>query len=541
MKLKKLGREILDSKRKIVYLGFFLPLLILLGHCSYYLGWIIDDPYISYRYAENLASGFGLVFNPGERVEGYSNFLFTVLLAGFKWLGLSPVAVSPLLGFLSVLILLLILFITLQGDIFKNPGSRLQSSEFSLVWSFPLYLLALNGSVALWSVSGMETGVYTFLVTLAWVAIIMEEDNRCSPYIVGGAFLIVAISRPEGVLFFIISCLADLLRALFKMHRSITKTLLKRTLPFILLYGGYNLWRISYYHSLLPNPFYAKATGELGERITAGLIYISQFIINNGSVLFLLVLFPILKSPISNSPIRRSLEFIFAGLIFNIYCGGDWMPLWRFITPILPMIFYLKGRGLAALWQHLRKFDPKFYRRGFTLLTIILALSLSLVQELKLTLPLMESVSAAPFYHPNVFAGEWLKKNAPTKAKVAGEEAGIIPYYSQLYFIDMIGIVDPYISRLSGGLHQKFDAQYVLDKRPDYIVLICKANEENAGSELMRLPDQQKIEARFPSGQQIMENPAFIKNYKPVVKFLRGSERRGFHQLVIFNRESKAP
>lgn len=43
--------------------------------------WGNDDAYISYRYAENLARGQGLVFNRGERVEGYSNFLYVLVMA----------------------------------------------------------------------------------------------------------------------------------------------------------------------------------------------------------------------------------------------------------------------------------------------------------------------------------------------------------------------------------------------------------------------------------------------------------------------------
>ena len=40
-----------------------------------------DDAFISFRYARNLATGHGLVWNPGERVEGYTNFLWTLLMA----------------------------------------------------------------------------------------------------------------------------------------------------------------------------------------------------------------------------------------------------------------------------------------------------------------------------------------------------------------------------------------------------------------------------------------------------------------------------
>jgi hypothetical protein len=43
--------------------------------------WGFDDAFTSYRYAENLVQGHGLVFNPGERVEGYSNFLYVLIMA----------------------------------------------------------------------------------------------------------------------------------------------------------------------------------------------------------------------------------------------------------------------------------------------------------------------------------------------------------------------------------------------------------------------------------------------------------------------------
>src|SRR3954454_23338088 len=57
-----------------------------------------DDAYISFRYARNLAEHGQLVFNLGERVEGFTNFLWTVLLAAGIKLGVDPVISSRLLG-----------------------------------------------------------------------------------------------------------------------------------------------------------------------------------------------------------------------------------------------------------------------------------------------------------------------------------------------------------------------------------------------------------------------------------------------------------
>jgi arabinofuranosyltransferase len=50
------------------------------------LAWLSDDGFISFRYAQNLAEGRGLVYNAGEYVEGYTNLLWTLALAGFmRW------------------------------------------------------------------------------------------------------------------------------------------------------------------------------------------------------------------------------------------------------------------------------------------------------------------------------------------------------------------------------------------------------------------------------------------------------------------------
>src|SRR5262249_56971980 len=55
-----------------------------------YLHFICDDAFISFRYADNLVHGRGLVFNPGERVEGYTNFLWLMAAAGMIAIGVPP-------------------------------------------------------------------------------------------------------------------------------------------------------------------------------------------------------------------------------------------------------------------------------------------------------------------------------------------------------------------------------------------------------------------------------------------------------------------
>ncbi len=66
------------------------------------LAWIFrfvqDDAFITYRYARNMARGNGLVFNPGDHVEGYTNFLWTVIHVIPEKAGWDTPLFSQLLG-----------------------------------------------------------------------------------------------------------------------------------------------------------------------------------------------------------------------------------------------------------------------------------------------------------------------------------------------------------------------------------------------------------------------------------------------------------
>ena len=64
-----------------------------------------EDCFISFRYVENFVSGHGLVYNTGERVEGYSDYLWVMMLSLFRWMGFSPILVSKFLGLVSTILL----------------------------------------------------------------------------------------------------------------------------------------------------------------------------------------------------------------------------------------------------------------------------------------------------------------------------------------------------------------------------------------------------------------------------------------------------
>ena len=122
-------------------------LALLLGSAAHalYFDHIADDAYISFRYAANLAEGHGLVFNPGEYVMGYSNFLWVAVLAAGEWLGVASPRAAPVLGIALGWALLVLLAGQLRSA-FGSPWPALAGG----------LLLATNGTFALWRAAGLE-------------------------------------------------------------------------------------------------------------------------------------------------------------------------------------------------------------------------------------------------------------------------------------------------------------------------------------------------------------------------------------------------
>ena len=138
-----------------------------------------DDAFISFRYVENFLDGRGLVFNPGERVEGYTNFLWIMLLSLFAGLGVDVIVISKLLGLASGCVALLLLYKTSTIVFLGDNGSRGHARSIreqaarqsrktiapgALFALAPPFLLALNGTFAYWSISGLETSLFTMAV-----------------------------------------------------------------------------------------------------------------------------------------------------------------------------------------------------------------------------------------------------------------------------------------------------------------------------------------------------------------------------------------
>jgi hypothetical protein len=146
------------ESRALLLAGLLLALLFAL-HCAYYWPFLSDDALVSLRYATRLASGSGLTWTDGERVEGYSNLLWVLLTAGGKLLGFDLIGSARALGGLGACSALILAGIT--PHLLRLSLPRLIGGGL---------VLALSSPLAVWAIGGLEQGFMAGVLALALVA-----------------------------------------------------------------------------------------------------------------------------------------------------------------------------------------------------------------------------------------------------------------------------------------------------------------------------------------------------------------------------------
>ena len=175
-----------------------LTLLGLLLHAREY-EFLTDDSYISFRYARNLAEGHGLVFNPGfERVEGYTNLLWVLILAAGVFVGIATETTAVGLGYG--------LTIVLWGLVCRFAYNEARPRDPPWVWLLAPTMLAATRSIAVWSTGGLETRLFEVLVLCALWRLVAEvraaarvSGHRCLRWS-ALLFSLATLTRPDALL-----------------------------------------------------------------------------------------------------------------------------------------------------------------------------------------------------------------------------------------------------------------------------------------------------------------------------------------------------
>jgi arabinofuranosyltransferase len=313
-----------------------LVLLLVQVHAYWFL---TDDAFISFRYARNFSNGDGLVFNPGfERVEGYSNFLWVLILAGCHRLGWAPERAANWLS-VSAMLLLWTLVVAFCAR-------RLRGRPAWLVL-VPALWLAANRSFAVWATGGLETKLFELLVVAAVLATIQQvELQRSESWLPALLLGLAALTRPDGVL---LGGTLLAARAAYEWWRGRLewRAAAKGLVLFALVVGAHVAFRRLYYADWLPNTYYAKLGGESWWDM--GFLYFQTLLLEYGAVVWLpLVLFAPL---VQRRGGRGAAAWLIGAVIvphalYVAYCGGDHFE-YRPVDVYFPLLAVLLCEGAA--------------------------------------------------------------------------------------------------------------------------------------------------------------------------------------------------
>lgn len=410
-----------------------------------------DDAYISFRYVDNWVRGHGLVFNPGERVMGYSNFLWIVLLYPFALAGIPADVAARMLG--------VVLAWGTMARIYAFARVELRGRLPALA---AVSSLAASGSFALWMLGGLEAQLLGFLLTIGVIgALQISEASPRSRFLwLGVVFGLASITRPEAFLYAGAASIWLWLRHP-NAERGVSAIV-------VLLVAGAFVATLSlsawlYYGDPLPNTYHAKTQPLSAALLDRGVRMIRKFVVDYRWVP---VGIPILWLLTVRGSVRARgwlpLGLVAAFILFFLGVGGDMLQYHRMWVPILPMFALLFAESVSNL-----------RRAGLGVLATALVVGLTLPNS-------FSGRSIASLRKGDAFldgahlVAERLSE-LPEDTLVAANNIGVIGYESRVRILDMMGLTDRHIARAPGkkvGIpgHEAHDGDYVLDRQPDIII-----------------------------------------------------------------------
>ena len=426
-----------EKYRWNILLGLTLVALLAI---AWYHHFIQDDAFISFRYAENLVSGKGLVWNPGEKIEGYTNFLWTILIAAGMLLRINPIGFSFALGHIFLVVSLILTY--------KTANLLLPSRSHALL---TVILLGLNYTFSSYATGGLETQMQTSLLLaccfLAIQSIITRHWGTRRLVTLSSISALALLTRLDSSLICtVVFCFSMwyILRENTEPRRKVQSLLLLLG-PFAFVIGAWFVWKLTYYGNILPNSFYIKVA--TGSSLMHGLEYLYLFGLSYFLLPFPLIGFVTLESVFKNwsAPIALLLCIVLLWLGYVVKIGGDFMEF-RFLVPILPMFFIL------IVWMMDTSIKDGYLRASLILLIVIgnLHHAYAFDYDPDHGIEPIHQLNGHLFDQDKNWIGIGKALGAAfeddTSITIATTAAGAIPYYSRLKTVDMLGINDKWIA-----------------------------------------------------------------------------------------------
>jgi hypothetical protein len=497
-------------------LFFFVALAVaglLALHAWHYWPFLSDDALISLRYAMRFTSGQGLTWTDGERVEGYTNFLWVVLTGVIGKLGLGFIPAARLLGLAGVLLAITCISI--------EPRNR--------SWSLPRLivggaLIVSTAPFAIWSIGGLEQGLLLGLLALSLRALehAAHAVDQRRAWRWGVPLALLALVRADAPLL-VLALLAGSACLSTPSVAAARRTAII-AIPSAIAVLAHLGFRLAYYGEFLPNSAKVKVVFTT-ERLVHGLEYVGRGYASAS----MLVLVAIIATVFA---FRRGERF---GLVtpwsvalswttYVAVVGGDTSPGFRQLVPSLLALCFLVADEVAADWDRIAR------QRVLVLPVLGLCIVLHATQGNETA----ENRRAKdePWDWDGQAIGQTLKTAFGAKRPLlAVDSPGALPFWSELPSLDMLGMNDRRIARTqsddfgTGYLGHEFgDGAYVLRRAPDLVVF----NDALGGAE-----------PTFRSGRELFHMKEFQRSYQWINVASVAQDRRIVGEIWVRREKGK--
>ncbi len=540
---------------------------------------LFDDTMISMRYAKNFVHGLGLVYNIGEYVEGFTNFLWMFFYSVVELTGVGDSKTSLVISTVSLLILLTNLVLSYKISLtIINDSKAATKNEKQIIQIGILLFIGLFYAIIFWSLLGLEVGVIVFLMNCT----IYKSIKPFKSQTIQISFLSIIVS----ILFLIrmdtvIYTAVILMVFAFKYFKRVS--FIKLIIPFLTLSFtiiSLTIFRLYYFGDYLPNTFFLKVSVPLTERLYYGGKFIFYSFLESWALYFLLFIILLFINRILFKKYYFFFLIYIISIAYSIYVGGDsWENNFfpnRHITAGIavsaPLFFSLliislrdniKYKQICILFAVMlgvcmlyflffyksgssRMYFGRFGNMGLALIVFLFICAVGLY---KLSTNYTESreysvisiLFLVIWLHMNAYSFlgfKWykckdvqdskslalfaldLKKYSDPSIKIGVTFAGVTPYFSGRYSVDLLGKCERKIAKMprrkeahfkSG--HMKWDLIYSIQQyHPDMILHTWVNSEEELKYLIDKYDNYYGVWIR--KGYINKVNPILIENLK---------------------------
>ncbi|MBS1745480.1 MAG: hypothetical protein JST21_04855 [Bacteroidetes bacterium] len=341
----------------------------------------IDDGNIFLNYAHHLSQGGGFVFNAhGEKVEGFTSFLWVVICAAFYLITSNPEWLLICFCCLLTTVTITIVYREIKKEIVQIYPKA--ASYF--FWMYCLFIISIGPSYFTWSVlTLMENALWNFLFTVMVLlvanCISQERQSVAKHIILVIAGCLLSLTRPESLAWNIVFTVI-----LFWTSLQNKKKLFFPVLFFVcvaVVTAGFFLFRLHYFGYLFPNTYYAKVSPDKMYNFTEGFKYAISFLGGYQAIVSLLfmvmavmLIYSVFKLKILNKQKRQEIQYnilltkhciiaviVLIGFVLPCTTGGDHFGGFRFYQDLM-LLFAFGISTIIWLFKNfqLRKTEVKF-------------------------------------------------------------------------------------------------------------------------------------------------------------------------------------